>query len=407
MGIKSWLVRLLGTFSLIFDNYIFSPLAGLHSACMIISQAPASTSCLPPSLRSSIHPLNPIHLPSSLSPTMSNQAAYQETLKAHPLSIEPAHMPTPKPHQLTIKTRAIGINPADAAAQHAGLVYSASAHPVILGFDVAGEVYAVGSGPSVTSRFKIGDRVCAFPIDMGSHGGVESKLAHGAFQLYCVANAELTARIPENVAYSEAAVFPSCLSTAAWALFTKDAMALDLPPVEGAAAPNGQMAVIWGGSSVVGSTAIQMARLAGYSVIATSSELNFDHCRALGAEQVFDYKSASVVEDIVAAGREMGKECAGAFVAYYNDGSTVACSKVVSELSGRNKVVGTVVPPQHPAAEGVASDVTIATSKFSFTSAIERHQQLTPHLPHRLGSSPRLHARRHPPLATMAHGSAR
>jgi len=338
---------------------------------------------------------------------MSNRAAYQKTFKSRPFAISPGPMPSPKPHQIVIKTRAIGINPADAAVQNAGLVYAADAHPVILGFDIAGEVHAIGDA---VTRFKVGDRVCAFPIDMGSHGEVESKLAHGAFQLYCVANEELAARVPENVEFSEAAVFPSCLSTAAWALFTEETMALDLPPVEGNATPNGKVVIVWGGSSVVGSCAIQMAHLAGYTVIATSSELNFEHCRSLGAEAVFDYKSPSVVEDIIAACKATGKECAGAFVAYYNDDSTIACSQIVSQLDG-SKVVGTVVPPNHPAAEGVAEGVKITSSKFPLPDPTHN-----PHLDRsianistniRLGPRPRLRARGSSSLAALAHGGAR
>lgn len=297
--------------------------------------------------------------PISISPMMSNQAAYQKTYKSRPFAIEPAPMPTPKPHQIVIKTRAIGINPADAAVQNLGMVYDASAYPLILGFDVAGEVYAVGEE---VKRFRLGDRVCAFPIDMGA-GEVESKPAHGAFQLFCAANADLAAIVPDNVRFAEAAVFPSCLATAAYAMFIPEALALDLPPVDGRAAPNGKVLVVWGGSSVVGSCAIQMASLAGYTVIATSSELNFEHCRSLGASSVFDYKSPSVIEDIVAACKATGKESAGAFVAYFNDDSTIACSKIVSQLSG-SKIVGTVVPPHMPVPEGVAQDVKITASKY-------------------------------------------
>jgi hypothetical protein len=105
-----------------------------------------------------------------------------------------------------------------------------------------------------------------------------------------------------------------------------------------------------------------MARLAGYTVIATSSELNFDHCRSLGAEAVFDYKSPTVINDIVAACKATGKESAGAFVAYYNDNSTITCSQIVSQLGG-SKVIGTVVPPNHPVAEGAAEGVKITSSK--------------------------------------------
>lgn len=315
---------------------------------------------------------------------MSNQAAYQKIFKSRPFAIESAPMPSPKPHQIVIKTRAIGINPADAAVQNAGLVYAADAHPVILGFDIAGEVHAVGVQ---VTRFKVGDRVCAFSIDMGSLGEVESKLAHGAFQLYCVVNEELAASVPENVKFSEAAVFPSCLSTAAWALFTKETMALDLPPVEGSVNSNGKVIIVWGGSSVVGSCAIQMAHLAGYTVIATSSELNFEHCRSLGAEAVFDYKSPSVIDDIVAACEATGKQSAGAFVAYYNDDSTIACSKIVSRLGG-SKVVGTVVPPQHPVAEGVAEGVKIASSKFHLPHPIEETHTLLTFPPPQTGVPP-------------------
>jgi NADPH:quinone reductase-like Zn-dependent oxidoreductase len=288
---------------------------------------------------------------------MPNKAAWQKTFKGASLSIEDAPMPVPQSHQVLIKTRAIGINPADAAVQKLGIIYDASKFPIILGFDVAGEVEAVGDQ---VTRFKPGDRVCAFPVDL-SPGDYKSQ--RGAFQMYCVANASLAAMIPENVGFAEAAVFPSCLSTAAYALFMKDAMALSLPPASGKAGPNGKVVVVWGGSSVVGSCAIQLATLAGYKVVATSSERNFEHCRSLGAARVFDYKSESVVEDVVAACK--GKESAGVFVAYYNDGSTVTCSHIASRLGG-NAVVGTVLPPELPTPEAVAKDVRITSSKSPF-----------------------------------------
>jgi NADPH:quinone reductase-like Zn-dependent oxidoreductase len=288
---------------------------------------------------------------------MSNKAAWQKTFKGASLIVEDAPMPTPQPHQIVIKTRAIGINPADAAVQKLGMVYDASKFPIILGFDVAGEVKAVGER---VTRFKPGDRVCAFPVDL-SPGDYKSQ--RGAFQLYCVANASLAALVPSNVSFAEAAVFPSCLSTAAYALFMKNAMALSLPPASGKAEPNGNVVVVWGGSSVVGSCAIQMASLAGYEVVATSSERNFEHCRSLGAAQVFDYKSESVVEDVVAACK--GKESAGVFVAYYNDESTVTCSHIAGHLGG-NAVVGTVLPPELPTPEAVAKDVRITSSKGPF-----------------------------------------
>jgi len=309
-------------------------------------------------------------------PTMSNKAAWQKTFKAPSLTIEDAPMPVPQPHQILIKARAIGINPADAAVQKLGLIYDASKYPIILGFDVAGEVEAVGDR---VTRFKSGDRVCAFPIDLGS-GEEEYKSQRGAFQSYCVADAALSAIVPEDVSFAEAAVFPSCLSTAAYALFMKDAMSLSLPPVSGKAELNGQVVVVWGGSSVVGSCAIQMATLAGYQVVATSSERNFEHCRSLGAAHVFDYKSESIIEDVVAACE--GKKSAGVFVAYYNDESTVTCSHIASRLGG-NAVVGTVVPPHLPTPDAAAKDVKITSSKILVSTNSLVRLILTYH--HRLG----------------------
>lgn len=291
--------------------------------------------------------------------TMSNTAAYQNTFMSRPFSIEPAPMPLPKPHQIIIQTRAIGINPFDAAVQNLGLVYDAAAHPVVLGVDVAGIVQSVGEK---VTRFHPGDSVCACTIGMTS-GTSEHQQQHDSFQLYCASRAAFAARIPDNVSFSEAAVFLSCMKTAAYALFVKDTLALDLPPITSRAAPNGKVLIVWGGSSIVGSCAIQMASLAGYTVIATPSEHNFEHCRALGADSVFDYKSPSVIEDIVTACKATGKEPVGAFVAYFNNDSTVTCSHIVSQLGG-SKIVGTVVPPYTPVPEAAAGSVKVTSSEL-------------------------------------------
>lgn len=289
---------------------------------------------------------------------MTNLAAWQEIFKGHPLTISPSPMPAPKPHQIIIKTRAIGINPADAAVQHLGMVYDETKHPLILGFDVAGEVHAVGEE---VKRFKVGDRVCSDTVDTTPE---HMESPRGCFQLYCAASAALTAHIPDNVSFSEAAVFPSCVCVAGYALFLQTTLAMTLPPTSGAAKPNGKTLIVWGGSSVVGSCAIQMARLAGYAVIATSSELNFSHCLALGAEKVFDYKKANVVDQIVTACD--GRQSAGVFVAYYNNDSTIACAEIASRIEG-NKVVATVAPPNFPPPEEADKTAKIVASESSLS----------------------------------------
>jgi NADPH:quinone reductase-like Zn-dependent oxidoreductase len=59
--------------------------------------------------------------------------------------------------------------------------------------------------------------------------------------------------------------------------------------------------LVWGGASSVGSNGIQLAKAAGYEVITTASPKNFEYVKRLGASEVFDYRSPSVVEDLVNA----------------------------------------------------------------------------------------------------------
>jgi NADPH:quinone reductase-like Zn-dependent oxidoreductase len=84
----------------------------------------------------------------------SNKAAWlREASK--PLEVGDAPMPTAGPEELVIRNRAIAINPVDCHMQSAGVFVQQ--WPAILGCDVAGEVYQVGS--NVQGRFKTGDRV--------------------------------------------------------------------------------------------------------------------------------------------------------------------------------------------------------------------------------------------------------
>jgi NADPH:quinone reductase-like Zn-dependent oxidoreductase len=57
--------------------------------------------------------------------------------------------------------------------------------------------------------------------------------------------------------------------------------------------------LVWGGSTSVGSNAIQLARNAGYRVVATASPRNFDYVRSLGAAEAVDYRSPAAVDEVV------------------------------------------------------------------------------------------------------------
>lgn len=88
----------------------------------------------------------------------------------------------------------------------------------------------------------------------------------------------------------------------------------------------------------MGSNAIQLAVAAGYSVITTASPKNFEYVKKLGASEVFDYRSPTVVEDLVAAFQE--KKTIGAFDCI-GAGGWAGCTSIVSQWSG-TKFVATV-----------------------------------------------------------------
>ncbi|HEY0777335.1 MAG TPA: zinc-binding alcohol dehydrogenase family protein [Gemmatirosa sp.] len=222
-----------------------------------------------------------------------------------------------------VQNRAVAINPFDWIIQAAGTVVTPwIKYPSILGSDLAGEVVAVGPG---VTRFAVGDRVLAHAVGADK---TRSRAAEGAFQQYTVVLARMAAPIPSTLSYEEAAVLPLALSTAACGLFQRDQLALNHPSAT--PTPTGKTVLIWGGSTSVGSNAIQLAVAAGYEVITTASPRNFGYVQRLGARQVFDYASPTVVADIIAA-------CAGTTLAgalAIGTGSAEACLDVVHACDG-------------------------------------------------------------------------
>lgn len=86
---------------------------------------------------------------------MSNQAAFIDG-KGKPTQIRDAPYPNPGADEITVKNHTLAINPVDWKIQDTGMYVQK--YPVVVGCDVAGEVYEVGSN---VNRFKKGDRVTA------------------------------------------------------------------------------------------------------------------------------------------------------------------------------------------------------------------------------------------------------
>ena len=155
----------------------------------------------------------------------------------------------------------------------------------------------------------------------------------------------------------------SCQSTAACGLFQKDQLALQHPKVPYSAL-TGKTLLIWGGSTSVGSNAIQLAVAAGYEVITTASPKNFQYVKGLGASQVFDYNSPTIVNDLIHAFR--GKTTAGALT--IGHGAAEACMDILNKCHGDKFISMATYPMPQPRPENLII-LRMAYCFISFTIA--------------------------------------
>jgi NADPH:quinone reductase-like Zn-dependent oxidoreductase len=232
---------------------------------------------------------------------ITNAAAWLDAPYAD-LTVREAPYTAPRADEVVVRNRAVAVNPLDVMKQGIGdLMYGWLPRPSVLGEDVAGEVVEVGSA---VSRFRVGDRVVGYAVGMEKG---RRHAAEGGFQLHSIVLESLAAPLLDTMGFADAAVLPLGVSTAASALFQGDQLGLRHPGA--GVPPSGEVVVVWGGSTSVGSNAIQLAVAAGYEVVTTASPRNHDRARALGATQVFDYASRTVVADVAEALR--GRRVAG------------------------------------------------------------------------------------------------
>ncbi|QTE29366.1 zinc-binding alcohol dehydrogenase family protein [Pengzhenrongella sicca] len=264
---------------------------------------------------------------------MPNNTAAWLNRKHGRLEVAPAPYTTPGPNEIAVRNAAVAINSLDWIIQVEGnLLYGWLKYPMVIGSDVAGEVVEIGS--SVT-RFQVGDRVLGHAV---SSDRDSNRPADGGFQLYTVLLERMASPIPDSLSFPDAATLPLAVSTAACGLFQGDQLGLDHPRAN--AKPTGLTVLVWGGSTSVGSQAIQLAVAAGYDVIATASPRNFDYVRSLGAAEVFDYNGPTVERDIIAALAD--RRFAGA-VSLGATGAP-ACVRIAGAVQG-NRFVSIATPP--------------------------------------------------------------
>jgi NADPH:quinone reductase-like Zn-dependent oxidoreductase len=186
-------------------------------------------------------------------------------------------IPSPGAGQLLVKIQSAALNPVDYKAKDTGMFVTH--YPAVLGRDIAGIVEEIGDG---VDNFRKGDRVLA-------HGKFTNDFT--AFQQYALTVASFTAKIPSSESFDSAATVPLGLDTALVGLYGNHFGAGVTPPwtkSAGGHEPKKPIVVI-GGSSSVGSYAIQLARLSGfYPIITTASPNNEDLVREYGATHFFD-----------------------------------------------------------------------------------------------------------------------
>jgi len=188
------------------------------------------------------------------------------------MKIASGPLPVPGEGQILVKTEAVGVNRPDVAQRQGTYPAPKGASP-ILGLELAGEVAAIGPG---VSGYTVGDKVCGL-----ANGG--------AYAEYCLLPAGQALPFPKGYDAVKAAALPETFFTV-WAnLFQM------------AGLTEGESVLIHGGSSGIGTTAIQLAKAFGATVYATAGSADkCDACVKLGATRAINYKTEDFAEVIKA-----------------------------------------------------------------------------------------------------------
>jgi NADPH2:quinone reductase len=192
-----------------------------------------------------------------------------------PDALVPEQRPVPKPgpNEILIKVAAAGVNRPD-VAQRTGNYPPPPGASDIPGLEIAGEVVALGAG---AARFKVGDKVMAL-------------VAGGGYAEYCTAHETHALPVPSSLSMNEAAAIPETFFTVWHNVFERGRLVA------------GETLLIHGGSSGIGTTAIQLAKAFGAKVIITAgSKEKCDACLKLGADHAIDYRNEDFVAKTKAA----------------------------------------------------------------------------------------------------------
>ena len=211
-----------------------------------------------------------------MSPSLpETMTAVEISAPGGPEVLVPASRPLPQvgAGEVLVKVAAAGVNRPD-CLQRQGSYPPPKGASDIPGLEIAGEVVALGDG---VKDLKVGDRVCAL-------------VTGGGYAEYCAAPAVQCLPVPKGYSMAQAAALPETFFTVWVNVFQRSGL------------KSGESFLVHGGTSGIGTTAIQLAKAFGCTVFATAgSAEKVKACKDLGADHAINYKTEDFVEVVKAA----------------------------------------------------------------------------------------------------------
>lgn len=195
-----------------------------------------------------------------------------------PNQLKPSKLPTPPvaDNEVQIQIHYTSVNPVDWKIREGYLANRLPhAFPIILGWDAAGVITAVGAN---VKKWKVGDEVFAYCR--------KPTVQWGTYAEYISVEENSVAAKPKNLTFAQAAAIPLVGLTAWQALF------------DAAKLKKGETVLIQAGAGGVGSLAVGLAKQAGATVITTASASHHDYLKKLGADNIIDYKKENVLDKV-------------------------------------------------------------------------------------------------------------
>jgi NADPH2:quinone reductase len=204
-------------------------------------------------------------------PTMMTAIGFDAPGGPDVLKPQQRPVPQPGPGQVLVHVAVAGVNRPDVLQRMGGYAPPPGASD-IPGLEIAGRIVALGEG---VSRYAVGDQVCAL-------------VAGGGYAEYAVVHEDNALPIPSGLSLEEAGAIPETYFTVWTNVFQRGSL------------KKGESFMVHGGTSGIGTTAIQLAKAFGATVLATAgSDEKCTACRDLGADHAINYRT----EDFVAAAK--------------------------------------------------------------------------------------------------------